>query len=127
MVSCAWLILGTLITWPNFLSYFNEIAGGPDNGWRYLRDSNIDWGQDLPLLKEYMNKKGIKEIKLAYFGEGMPEQYAIKHKGIFGKEKKMPKDDIYAVSVNSLDSIEWTKQHKPVAKAGCSIFIYDLR
>ncbi len=127
IVSCVWLILSTLMTWPNFLSYFNEIAGGPDNGWRYLRDSNIDWGQDLPLLKEYMDKNDIKEIKLAYFGEGMPEQYAIKHKGIFGKEKQAPEYDIYAVSVNSLDSIEWTKQYKPIAKAGYSIFIYDLR
>ena len=36
---------------PHYLAYFNELAGGPLNGWRSLADSNIDWGQDLPGLK----------------------------------------------------------------------------
>ena len=31
---------------PHYLAYFNEPSGGPLNGWRYLIDSNLDWGQD---------------------------------------------------------------------------------
>ncbi len=26
------------------ISYFNELAGGPENGSAHLLDSNIDWG-----------------------------------------------------------------------------------
>jgi hypothetical protein len=35
-----WLILGTFWIAPHHLAFFNEIAGGPDNGYRYLVDSN---------------------------------------------------------------------------------------
>jgi len=32
---------------PHYLAYFNELAGGPANGFKELADSNLDWGQDL--------------------------------------------------------------------------------
>ena len=65
-----WLTVVNMITWPNYLSYFNEFIGGPANGYKYLRDSNIDWGQDLPELKKFMVRNDIDDIKLSYFGEG---------------------------------------------------------
>lgn len=34
------------LVFPHHLSYFNQIAGGSRNGWRWLADSNLDWGQD---------------------------------------------------------------------------------
>jgi hypothetical protein len=127
MVSCAWLILGTLITWPNFLSYFNEIAGGPDNGWRYLRDSNIDWGQDLPALSLYLNENGIDEITFEYFGEDLPEEYGVKAISFKKTEYTKPEDKVYAVSVQYLDHVKWAKNYIPNTKAGYSIFIYDFK
>ena len=42
-----WYAGGTLLQHPHHLAYFNELAGGPANGWRLLVDSNLDWGQDL--------------------------------------------------------------------------------
>jgi len=127
IVSSIWLILSAFITWPNFLSYFNEIAGGPDNGWRYLRDSNIDWGQDLPALSEYLKENGIDEITLAYFGEDLPAEYGVSALSFTEAEYAKPKDKIYAISVQYLDSVKWTKDYIPSAKAGYSIFIYDFR
>jgi len=38
--------------YPHRLSYFNESAGGPINGWKHLDCSNIEWGQDMVLVKE---------------------------------------------------------------------------
>lgn len=40
---------------PHQLSYFNALAGGPDNGHDYLLDSNFDWGQDLLFLKRWLD------------------------------------------------------------------------
>ena len=40
------IIVSTGRVFPHDLAYFNELAGGPENGWRYLSDSNIDWGQE---------------------------------------------------------------------------------
>jgi len=127
IASCTWLVLGTLIIWPNFLSYFNEIAGGPDQGWRYLRDSNIDWGQDLPSLSKYLKGNGINEVTLKYFGEDSPKEYGINAISFAESEYVEPKDKLYAISVQYLDSVKWTKDYIPGAKAGYSIFIYDFR
>jgi hypothetical protein len=51
-----WSVAGTLAIHPHYLSYFNEAAGGPDNGHNHLIDSNIDWGQDLLFLKTWLDK-----------------------------------------------------------------------
>lgn len=36
---------------PHYLATFNELAGGPAAGWRYVADSNLDWGQDRALAR----------------------------------------------------------------------------
>ncbi|HEY1192411.1 MAG TPA: glycosyltransferase family 39 protein [Gemmata sp.] len=54
VLGCA---VGTAVSvgrvYPHTLSYFNEPSGGPRNGWRHLADSNVDWGQDLLLLRQW--------------------------------------------------------------------------
>ncbi|MDP8297404.1 MAG: glycosyltransferase family 39 protein [Candidatus Orphnella occulta] len=122
-----WIILGTIMIYPHFLSYFNEIAGGPDNGWRYLRDSNIDWGQDLPALSTYIKENKIDVITLAYFGEDLPKEYGIKEIPFKETEHTRPENKVYAISVQGLDSVKWAKDYTPDAKMGYSIFVYDFR
>jgi len=63
--------------YPNTLTFFNPLAGGPDGGRRYLVDSNLDWGQHLKALKEWMNGNGVRHINLAYFGSADPGYYGI--------------------------------------------------
>jgi 4-amino-4-deoxy-L-arabinose transferase-like glycosyltransferase len=46
-------IVSTLFAFPHLMSYFNESIGGPRNGWKHLDFSNIDWGQDIYLLKNW--------------------------------------------------------------------------
>ncbi|HIE38715.1 MAG TPA: phospholipid carrier-dependent glycosyltransferase, partial [Anaerolineae bacterium] len=48
-----WLTLSNLAIYPHYLAYFNEPVG-PRNGYRVLVDSNLDWGQDLPALEQYV-------------------------------------------------------------------------
>jgi hypothetical protein len=40
---------------PNYLEFYNLIAGGPAHGARYLLDSNIDFGQDVAQLAEWLH------------------------------------------------------------------------
>ena len=40
--------------YPHYLAYFNPLAGGPGNGYKHLVDSSLDWGQDLPGLKRWV-------------------------------------------------------------------------
>lgn len=48
-----WIIHQAVIVYPNYAQYFNEIAGGPENGWRFLLDSNVDWNQDVRTMQEW--------------------------------------------------------------------------
>ncbi|MEO5959077.1 MAG: hypothetical protein ABIR80_08165, partial [Opitutaceae bacterium] len=58
---------------PHYLAYFNPIAGGPAGGWRHLVDSSIDWGQDLPGLRAWLETHAPREkVFLSYFGTGDP-------------------------------------------------------
>ena len=50
VLTIGWLAWESLAIYPHYLSYFNELAGGPRHGYRYLVDSSLDWGQDLPGL-----------------------------------------------------------------------------
>lgn len=63
---------------PNYLPYFNAIAGGPARGYRHLVDSSLDWGQDLPALKRYLEQHPpAGPAYLSYFGNASPIYYRI--------------------------------------------------
>jgi hypothetical protein len=65
---------------PHDLAYFNELAGGPRQGYRELVDSNLDWGQDLKGLKSWIDTNNVREpIWLSYFGMADPRYYGIRH------------------------------------------------
>ena len=74
-VALAWLAVAHVRIHPHYLAYFNELVGGPANGYRYLADSNLDWGQDLLRLADYARKQPAEPIKLAYFGSAVPTHY----------------------------------------------------
>jgi hypothetical protein len=64
-------------TYPHTLAFFNQIAGGPANGHRYLSDSNLAWGQSLKGLKVWMDRNDVSHLNLAYFGQADPAYYGI--------------------------------------------------
>ena len=74
-----WMLAGTLLAWPNYLAYFNGFIGGSQNGYHWLGDSNVDWGQDLKALKRYLTSHGIERIQLGYFGTADPAHYGIRY------------------------------------------------
>jgi hypothetical protein len=51
-----WLALSSFSIHPRYLAYFNELAGGPANGWRWLIDANLDWGQDDERVHDLFGK-----------------------------------------------------------------------
>ncbi len=49
-----YLIVSVLSYFPNYLPYFNEIIGDRSHAYRYLADSNIDWGQNVTELVNFL-------------------------------------------------------------------------
>jgi hypothetical protein len=53
---------------PNYIPYANELWGGPAKTHEILADSNVDWGQGLVAMKQYIDRRQIKNCWFAYFG-----------------------------------------------------------
>lgn len=51
---CAWFAGSSLSYYPHYLSYFNESISARVNAYKYLADSNLDWGQNVSAMKRYM-------------------------------------------------------------------------
>ena len=142
-----WLAIGTWSVFPDYLAYFNEAAGGPEGGKRILVDSNLDWGQDLIGLREYMEREGIDKVKLGYFGSAYPESYGINYEPLPGFIRYWwpqdsypaallnPTPGVYAISVTNLQGVLFPNRQlysqfisrKPEAMIGHSIYIYRLK
>lgn len=148
-IGALWLLAVTLWIHPHYLSYFNVLAGGPTNGARILVDSNIDWGQDLLRLQQWMADNDVEKVKLGWFGTADPAYYGLNYEPMPGFPRPefyglwtnppfnpaAPEPGIYAISVSSLweshwgekSVYPWFRAREPDARIGYSINIYDLR
>jgi hypothetical protein len=62
---------------PNYIPYFNGLVT-PSDGYRHLTDSSVDWGQDLPAVKRYLDEHPqARPAYLSYSGIASPRYYAI--------------------------------------------------
>ena len=77
MASLLFHAASSLRAFPNYLSYSNELWGGPSKTYRVLTDSNVDWGQGLPAVKRYLETHAATPCWLAYFGTVDPAHYEI--------------------------------------------------
>jgi len=144
-----WNVGSALAIYPHHLAYFNELAGGPQNGYKCMLDSNLDWGQDLPALKKYLDEHKIGRIKLAYSGTADPKYYGIDYERLLGVDgytfdpdfeasrlpSSAPTHGVIAISATCLQNIrgfypqasyDWLKKYQPVAVIGYSIFVYNI-
>src|SRR5215831_2979503 len=142
-----WYLWSSASAYPHYLTFFNEIAGGPRNGHRVLVDSNLDWGQDLVGLKRWMDTGGVQKIQLLYFGFcniAEPQYYgidAIYLPGSCAYRPSMAKQDrnlpaYLAISATYLygpaleeGQREWVKAFRtipPITTVGHSIYVYSV-
>ena len=122
-----WHILSAIGIYPHYLAYFNEAIGGPQNGYKWLRDSNLDWGQDLKGLAAFVKEKGYTDIALSYPWPADPGYYALPYHKPNEREYQHPQKKVYAISAHMIDAYRWHSDYSPTAVVGHTIFIYDLR
>ena len=141
----AWLALNTLLIYPRDLTFFNEAVGGPDNGWRVLVDSNLDWGQDLDELAAFVREREIGSIYVSYFGSvpigSFPvAEYPIPARPLPprpapGWQQLFPAPGWYAISVTHLmgvasltdpDTFAFFRHRRPEAVLGRTIYVYRV-
>ncbi len=145
------VLIGVAVwVYPSYLSYFNPAVGGPSNGYRLLTDSNVDWGQDLLRLKEWMDDNDIESVKIGWFGTADPEYYGIPHEPLpgLGRDRyfrlwwvppftpESPEPGVYAISASSIWEpplreeekriYAWFREREPDDRVGYSILIFNV-
>jgi hypothetical protein len=136
---CSWLAAASLWIHPHYLAYFNEAVGGPAGGHRVLLESNLDWGQDLGTLADFLAQRGNPPVHLAYFGPEKPADHGIRGRPLQGCR---PVSGLVAISANVREGLyrpqggfgrrpkagcyDWLSDHEPIARPGYSIYVYDI-
>lgn len=130
-------INGTLMAYPNFIPYFNEFAGGAEQGHLYLDDSNLDWGQDLNRLQAVQAQFPDVPFYVATnwmfhdqaFGLDAEllskEQIANPPKGIIAVGKHWAIRN--QISKRSPYYFDWLEKNPPIMTVGDSIWVFDWR
>lgn len=149
LTTCAllWSVISSLWIFPHCMSYFNEIAGGPRTGHRYLLDSNLDWGQDVSYLAKWLDDHPdaapLYVLARDYY---QPELFDIANEGLPRPGPKEPNSGHvswsvvpskmgplpgwFAASIHRIREpncgCEYFLRFDPVAMAGYSIHIYHI-
>jgi 4-amino-4-deoxy-L-arabinose transferase-like glycosyltransferase len=127
-----WFAGSSLLSHPDYLAYFNELAGSEPE--KVLVDSDLDWGQDIKRLGQRLRELGAKEVYLAPFNNarfeaehGFPNTYQV--------VPTMPGPGWNAISVSAWklsrlgtrmlgDISLWPDRFKPTERVGKSILLY---
>jgi hypothetical protein len=143
-VLSGWYAFSSLRVYPHFLAHFNELAGGPAGGYRYLVDSNLDWGQDLKGLARALSERGIPAVKLSYFGSADPEYYGLRGEMLPSQmlpppatvTRRVEKGDVVAISATNLQGVYLDpalqpfladlRARPPLFTVGHAIFVYKV-
>jgi hypothetical protein len=138
-----WYALGTVCVFPHYLAFFNELVGGPDGGYRYLADSNTDWGQALKELAAYQQAEGIEQVKLSALSHIDPAVYGVRYEPLsptggaerdaFFPQLNPPPGD-YVFSASTLQGIglthpetyDWFRKRTPDAIIGHVMFVHRV-
>ncbi len=140
-----WQAISVVKIYPSFLAYFNELIGGPANGYKYVTDSNLDWGQDLKRLAQWVKQNKVDKIYVEYFG-GSTVEYYLDDKFSPWWGQRSPQDlnekgGYLALSATFLQGgrgklapgfydksgyYNWLNNFEPLTVIGHSIFVYYI-
>ncbi len=82
-----WYLTGVSGSYPHFISYANELAGPSNQTYLKFHDNNIDWGQSLPDLSQYIKDKNPNFVSLSYFGRDNGDPYGLVSNFPYGSYK----------------------------------------
>ncbi len=112
--------LESMAVHPNYLTFFNVLAGGPRHGYEHLVDSSLDWGQDLPALARWLEERGLQgqdriPVYLSYFGNGNARYYGLRATMLLGfsfppqASSSLPplRPGVYCISATLLQGVYW--------------------
>jgi len=120
---------------PRYIPFFNWPNGGSAEGWRFAVDSNLDWGQDMKRLGDYLQgQKSAGNVCLATFSEAPPAHFGITaHPIPRTAQEARAQGCLVVVSMSVLyewaptdGSYDWLLGLHPTARVADSFNVYSL-
>ena len=116
------------------------LAGGSEGGYRYLVDSNLDWGQNMWQLRAWMEENSVETVSYAHFSPDRPQVYGIRADFLPPDPRAIPfapfdpAPGVYAIGATVLqgaytpdvNTYSWFRSHEPLARLGDALFVYDV-
>jgi hypothetical protein len=120
---------------PRYLAFFNAPSGGRTQGWKYVVDSNLDWGQDIKRLRDYVAKNKVPRVCIGAFGITPVEYYGFAVQQIPDSRAEAEVSGcLVAASITLVSewedfdkSMGWVARLRPTDTVGDSLWIYDLK
>ena len=116
------------------MPYFNELAGGSQNGHNILDDSNLDWGQDLGRLRSVAKANPDTPLYIATNWMFDPAAYGFDAQRLSDEQISNPPQGLVAVgkhwalrhriSKRSPAYFDWLEKHQPIDDIGGSIWLF---
>jgi len=104
----AWTAISSFSVHPRYIPYFNELVGGPKNGYHWLTDSNVDWGQDRDYVREVYARRSPVKVWIEPDGP-IAGRIAVRLTNLVGR-------------------YDWLREHfRPVELVHDSWAVFDLR
>jgi hypothetical protein len=130
-VLLAWQVAVTIFAFPLYIQFFSEAVGGAKNGYKYLLDSNYDWGQDAKRLKQWLDERQVRHIYLDYFGTQYNIEYLkISNTRVNAEQARNIAQGILVVSASQLMRPEWQwlrDSHQPIDRIAHTLFVYQIQ
>jgi hypothetical protein len=136
-----WMLAAAFGIYPDHLAYFNESAclttnpaaigldGGTRCGPQWLDDSNVDWGQSLKQVKDWVDRNAQgQNVHLAYFGSMPPSAYGLNVALVEPDElARDPEAGIYVVSAHFVARAQAGWLRTPTEIIGHSMYVYRIK
>lgn len=130
LIPIFFIVLEFAFVYPYYLSYFNQAYGGTMGGYKVATDSNYDWGQDLHLIKDYIEKNNIEDAYIDYNWGGAS---SLLYSGIpftqlahFDKEKGSG-TIIVGATVLTQRHYEWLRAYPIHDRISPSVFVFKIK
>lgn len=126
--SIVWYLASALISFPNYLAYFNEFAGGPKNGHKILTDSNLDWGQDIYRIKNYIADNNVNVSYLVYPWDGQLSlyYYDLNYPELKPENQNIKGNVIISATYYQTEAYKWLKPY-PFEQITPGVFLVEIK
>jgi 4-amino-4-deoxy-L-arabinose transferase-like glycosyltransferase len=133
LVLAGYLVVSVLSYFPHYIPYFNEIVWDRKQAYRFLADSNIDWGQADKYFERYMEQHPDVLAKDRGRGLRFMKKFRQEHREEYGPVE-LPDSGLVIVNVNDYVGVRtperyrWLRENrKPIDHVAYAYLLFDLQ